>query len=147
MEKSIYAKAFKQSQSLFKLFGSKMLVERLDMGDIKISKDSDLILATPKHAKSNVKSLEPLVCKVLATGEGYTLDDGSTAPLSIEAGNIVVLNANGVSFFSTLPGIATYSKMLVGITTESDVQLVFASEADFDAYVDCMQEVVEDGNK
>lgn len=139
MDKSIYFEAFKESKGTFKLFGSKLLVEKVDAGEIKSK--GGIILSAPTGSRSNVKSMEPLVCVVLAAGEGYTNDEGGSVPLSVVPGNIIITNANGVSFFSTLPGVPNYSEMKVGITTESDVQMVFESAAQFEEYVNIIGKV------
>lgn len=133
MEMSKYLEQFGVASKHFKLFGSKILVEQLEVGEIKSK--GGLILSAPAHAKSTLKKQEPMVCVVLAVGEGYTNDDGASIPLTVKPGNIVVTNLNGVLFFSTLPGVPSYSEMKVGITTESDVQMLFESIEEFNAYV------------
>ena len=129
---AVYTEQFNKVSAQFKLFGSKLLVEQLEMGEIKSK--GGLILSAPSHAKSNIKKQEPMVCIVLAAGEGYTGDDGQPVPLTVKPGNVVILNANGVSFFSTLPGVPSYTEMKVGITTEGDVQMCFEGMESFDAY-------------
>lgn len=132
MEQSKYQGQFATASKHFQLFGSKLLVEQLDLGEIKSK--GGLILSAPSHAKSNIKKQEPMVCIILAAGEGYTNDEGVAIPLTVKPGNIVVVNANGVLFFSTLPGVPSYTEMKVGITTESDVQMLFTDKEAFDAY-------------
>ena len=136
---STYLGAFVEAAPNFKLFGSKLLVEQLPIGELKTK--GGIILSAPTNAKSNFKTHAPLVCMVLAAGEGYTNDEGDSVPLSIKVGNVVITNANGVSFFSTLPGVPNYSDMKVGITTETDVQMVFEGIPEFEAYAKIMSEV------
>lgn len=132
MEASKYLGQFADASRHFKLFGAKLLVEKMDPGEVKTA--GGLILSAPSHVKGTVKAHEPLVLTVLAVGEGYTNDEGTPIPLTVKPGNIIVCNANGVSFFSTLPGVPSYTEMKVGITTETDVQLLFADANEFDAY-------------
>ncbi len=139
MERPVYLGAFQETKNNFKLFGSKLLVERMEAGELKSK--GGLILAAPTHAKSSIKSMEPLICLVLAAGEGYTADDGTNVPLTVKPGNVIITNANGVSFFSTIPGVPTLSQMKVGITTESDAQMVFESIEQFEAYVSVLEKV------
>ena len=128
-----YLNEFKSAAKLFTLSGNRILVERLDTGEIKSK--GGIILAESTAYKSDLKSHKPLVCMVLAVGEGYTQEDkDEKIPLDVKPGDVVVLNALGVSFFSTLPGVASYTEMRVGITSESDVQMRFASLEHFEEY-------------
>lgn len=128
-----YLSKFKEAGSFFELFGSKMLVERIEI-NTEVKSAGGIILATAGNTKSTLKKQEPLVACVLAVGQGYTNEEGGTTPLDVQPGNIVVLNPNGVNFFSTLPGVPSYTDMRVGITTEGDVQLCFKDKEAFNAY-------------
>jgi len=123
---------FEVASKFFKVTGARLLVEQRELGEIKSK--GGLILSAPSSHKSTLKRQEPMVCTVIAVGEGYTDDQGNPVPLSIKPGNIVVLNVNGVSFFSTLPGVPSYTEMKLGITSESDVQMVFDGEKEFSEY-------------
>lgn len=128
-----YLDGFKQAEGTFELFGSKLLVERLEI-NAEVKSAGGIILSAANHAKSTLKKQEPLVARVLASGQGYTNEDGTSIPLDVRPGNIVVLNPNGVNFFSTLPGVPSYTDMKIGITTEGDVQMCFKDVEAFNAY-------------
>jgi len=136
LESSKYLEAFKKAKEHFTMYGGKIL----EQGEIKSS--GGIILAERSDHRSDIKHAKPLVCTVLAVGEGYTNDEGDAdIPPSVEAGNVVVLNANGVSFFSTIPGVTSYSNMSIGICLDSDVQLKFKDLEAFKAYAGVMNEV------
>jgi hypothetical protein len=111
-----------------------MLVERLELGEVKVG---SIIIAESTDHRSDVRNYKPLLCVVLAIGEGYTNDENPTGPklpMDCKPGNVVILNPMGASFFSVLPGVTTYSGKAVGITSESDVQMRFESVEEFEAY-------------
>jgi co-chaperonin GroES (HSP10) len=127
-------KAFEAAGKHFTLTGNKMLVERLDSGEVK-SKGGLILAESPKHI-SDLKTQKPLVCIVLAVGEGYTGEDVTAAkiPTDVKPGNVVVLNALGVSFYSIVPGFPSFTDMKLGISSEGDVQMRFDSVGEFEQY-------------
>lgn len=134
INKSVYLNAFAKAGKFFTLTGNKILVERLDSGEVK-SKGGLILAESPKHV-SDLKTQKPLVCLVLAVGEGYTGDDPTEAklPTDVRPGNVVVLNALGVSFYSIVPGVPSFTDMKLGISSEGDVQMRFDSVEQFEAY-------------
>lgn len=135
---SKFNKAFERARPHFKLFGNKMLVERLNSGEVKTK--GGIILTESSNIRSDLKSHKPLICLVLAVGDGYVGDDGELVPLDIKPGNIVMLNSLGVSFFSVLPGSSSYSDMAIGLTSETDVQLIFENLEEYEAYAKALEE-------
>lgn len=139
LKPATYLEAFKNAANTFVLAGNRMLVERLDSGEVK-TKGGIIMAEAPGRSTNELKTHKPLVCVVIAVGEGYTGEevDAPKIPLDCKPGNIVVLNAIGVSFFSTLPGIGSYTEMKVGLTTEGDVQMRFRDINQFDEYVNAV---------
>ncbi len=130
---SIYLEAFNRASKYFTLAGNRMLVERMD--DVEVKTAGGLYLAPASNKRSDLKLQKPLVCVVLATGEGYTQEGSEEKlPLDCKPGNVVILNAIGASFFSILPGMSSYTEERVGLTSESDVQMRFNSIEHFQEY-------------
>jgi len=128
-----YAAGFKEAGKFFKLIGNKLLVERIDVGEIKTK--GGLIIGDAHNIRQDLKIQKPHVGVVVAVGEGYfDADTNSYIPLEVKVGNVVVLNSLGVQYLSVLPGVAGYAGNKVGITTEGDVQLLFQDEEAFQAY-------------
>lgn len=133
-----YLEAFKKASKYFELSGNKLLIERLELGEVKSAGGIIMVENTKMH--SDLKLHKPLIGIVLATGKGYF--DASTndyTPLEIEVGNVVILNANGASFFSVVPGLSNYSANKIGITTETDVQLTFKDMQEYENYVNALR--------
>lgn len=128
-----YVEAFKRASNTFRLYGSKMLIERIDSGEIKTK--SGLIIAESKDVRSDLRSQKPHVGIVLAVGDGYfDAETKEYLPLEVKPGNIVVISSIGAQYFSLLPGVSNYSANKVGITTESDVQMIFEDLKAFEEY-------------
>jgi co-chaperonin GroES (HSP10) len=139
--KAKYLEAFGKAVSTFTLPGNRILVERLEVGEVKTK--GGLFIAESPRLNSDLKNHKPLVCVVLAVGEGYTVEgDEGKVPTDVQPGHVVVLNPLGVSFFSVLPGIASYTEMTVGITSESDVQMRFNSIESFEEYKSILEGVL-----
>jgi co-chaperonin GroES (HSP10) len=134
-----YLGKFKAASQFFTLTGNRMLIERLEGYD-EVKTAGGLIVGEDKRARSDLKMMKPLVCVVLATGEGYTQDgDEDKLPLDCKPGDVVVLNPMGATFFSILPGVATYTNNSVGIVAEGDVQMRFSSIEHFQEYKKAIQ--------
>lgn len=131
--KSEYLEQFAKVGSLLKLSGNKILVERVETTELKTK--GGIIIAERADIRSDVKSMKPLIAIVIATGEGYLdVDTNETVPMETKAGAVVMLNPNGVSFFSSVPALNTYGDMKIGITTESDIQMSFENVEAFNKY-------------
>jgi co-chaperonin GroES (HSP10) len=134
---SKYFEKFKSASKLFKITGNKILVERLDLGEIKSS--GGLIISDSSNIRADLRLQKGHIALVLAVGEGYfDADANSYTPLDVKPGNIVILNQNGAYYFSAVPGATTYTSNTVGISTEADVQFRFEGLEDFKAYSDIM---------
>jgi co-chaperonin GroES (HSP10) len=132
-----YASRFTDAKKHFKLMGNKMLIERIELGEVKTK--SGLVVATSDKVREDLRIQKPHVGYVLATGEGYfDADSKSTVPLDVKPGNIVVLNSLGVQYLKTMPGVAGYSDQKIGMTTEGDVQMLFHDMDAFLAYVQAL---------
>jgi co-chaperonin GroES (HSP10) len=141
-QKILYVEQFNKARQHFKLFGNKILIERLDLGEVKTA--GGIILTEASNKRSDLALQKPHVAIILAVGEGYY--DSSTnsyTPLEVKPGNIVLLNSAGVQYYSTLPGAASYSANKVGLTTEGDLQMVFENLEAFKDYALALGGVLE----
>lgn len=135
--KSEYLEKFKKAGEFFELYGNKMLVERLDSGEVKTA--GGIIISEATNIRADLKLQKPAVCMVLAVGKGYyDSSNNSYQPLDTVPGNVVILNSLGVQFYSVLPGSPSYSNNTVGITTEADIQMTFKDMDAYNAYVNSM---------
>lgn len=130
---------FQKAAGTFKLYGSKVLVERVELGEVKTA--GGIILAHSGAKEAQFKMQQPLIAVVLATGQGYFEADSKTyEPLEVRPGNVVMLNSMGVQFYSTLPGSTSYNNQKLGLTTESDIQMIFEDMSAFEAYLKALNE-------
>jgi co-chaperonin GroES (HSP10) len=132
--KSEFLGRFEKAAGTFKLYGSKILVERMEQAEVKSA--GGIILAHTGQKEAQFKLQMALIATVLATGNGYyDAESRSYEPLEVKPGNVVMLNTNGVQFYSTLPGSTSYNNQKIGLTTESDIQMIFEDLEAFNAYV------------
>ena len=131
---SNYLSKFQEAKQTFELYGNKILVERLDTGEVKTA--GGIIIAENSATRPDLKLTKPHVAIVVATGKGYyDSETDSYLPLELQPGNIVILNSLGVQYYSVLPGSPSYSNNVIGITTEADVQMTFKDVEAFKQYV------------
>jgi len=136
---SEFLNKFKKAADKFNLYGSKILVERVELGEVTTK--GGIILAHSGAREQQFKSQMPLIAVVLATGKGYfDADSKSYEPLEVRPGNVIMLNSMGVQFFSTLPGSMNYNNQKIGLTTESDIQMIFESMEQFEEYAKVINE-------
>lgn len=141
-DKVQYTEQFKEASKFFTLFGNKLLVERIDIGEVKTQ--GGIILTEATNTRSDLKLQKPHVAVVLARGQGYyDAEKRGYEPLEVEVGNVVLINSVGVHYYSTLPGAAKYSGNKVGITTEGDLQMVFKDIKAFKQYAAAMGGSIE----
>lgn len=137
---SEYLAKFEKAQGTFRLYGSKVLVERVEQGEVKTA-GGIIIAETSNPHSAQFKMQKPHVAIVLATGSGYFDAEAKTyEPLEVRPGNVVMLNSMGVQYYSTLPGSNSYNNQKIGLTTESDIQMIFEDMAAFEAYSKALNE-------
>lgn len=137
MKQSEYLNKFKNGSEFFNLLGNKLLVERLDSGEVKTA--GGIIVAETSAVRADLRLQKPAICMVLATGNGYyDADKDEYLPLDVKPGNVVILNTMGIQFYSVLPGSPSYTGNTVGMTTEADVQIVFKDTEAYNKYLDAM---------
>lgn len=147
--KSEYLGKFKEAVNTFQLFGNRILVERVDMGEAKTA--GGIIIVESQKTRPDLQLQKPHIAIVLAIGKGYfdaelyTNSDimegkssGGYVSLEVQPGNIVMLNSSGVMYYSMLPGASNYTANTVGITDEGNVQMVFKDKETFEAYAKIM---------
>lgn len=139
MEQSKYLESFKRAEGTFKLYGSKILVERLELGEATTK--GGLIIAEAPNTRQDLKLQKPHIATVLAVGEGYyDAETKSYLPLEVKPGNVVILNSLGVQYYSVVPGATGYTGNKIGMTTEDVVQMVFENIEQFQAYEKALNE-------
>lgn len=137
--KSEFLEKFKKAAHTFNLYGSKILIERVEMGEVKTQ--GGIILAQSGATSAQFKMQQPHIAIVLATGKGYfDADLKAYEPLEVVPGNVVMLNSMGVQYYSTLPGSVSYNNQRIGLTTEADIQMIFKDVEAFDEYVKVINE-------
>lgn len=110
----------------YQLIGDVMLVEKIKPGEQKIG--SIIIAQAPNH-KSDFLADQPAFVRVLAVGEGYYDDTTKeSVPLSVKPGDIILVPAMSVKYFSVFPGISDYELNTIGLTRESEIQMRFMGE-------------------
>lgn len=135
--KSEYLGKFKEAVNTFQLFGNRILVERVDMGEAKTA--GGIIIVESQKTRPDLQLQKPHIAIVLAIGKGYfDADENSYEELEVKPGNIVMLNSSGVMYYSMLPGASNYTANTVGITDEGNVQMVFKDKEAFEAYAKIM---------
>lgn len=132
-QKPEYLEKFKEAAGSFQLFGNKILIERMELGEVRTA--GGLIVADTSSVRSDLRMQKPHLGVVLAVGPGYyDADENKYQPLDVQPGNIVIISSVGVQYYSLLPGSSSYNSNKVGITTESDVQMRFADLEAFNNY-------------
>jgi hypothetical protein len=89
-----------------------------------------LIVATPgDHVRRSIEEKAPTFVKVLYAGPGF-FDDDTKAPIDLNSkpGDILLVGASSVSWFSKLGPLENYDSETIGITREREVQIRFAGE-------------------
>ncbi len=133
MFKSEYLEKFIAAKEHFRLAGNKILIERLDLGEVKTS--GGIIISESANLRQDLKLQKPHVGVVLVTGPGYyDSATGKYDPLDLEPGNIIIYNALGAQYYSVLPGVANFSNNKVGLSSDADVQIVFKDMEAFSEY-------------
>jgi co-chaperonin GroES (HSP10) len=128
-----YLNKFKEAKDSFTLTGNKLLIERLDVGEVKTA--GGLFITESSNTRIDLKLQKPHVGMVIAVGQGYfDASENKYIPLETEIGNIVLINSAGCQYYATLPGISNYSNNQIGLTSESDVQFRFSSLEAFQQY-------------
>lgn len=136
--KSKYLEAFKEASRFIKLPGNKLLVERIEQPEARTA--GGIIIAENSNIKSDIKSFKPLIAMVIAVGEGYLdTETNSMVEMETKPGSIVLLNPNGATFFSTVPGLDSYSDMKLGISSEGDIQMRFDDMEAFNSYKEALR--------
>lgn len=128
-----YLNKFQEASKMFTLTGNKLLIERLDVGEVKTA--GGLFLTESKDTRADLRLQKPHIAIVVAVGQGYYDSESKTyTEMDVKPGNIVVVNSIGVQYYSVLPGIASYTNNQLGLTTENDVQMTFKDLEAFQNY-------------
>lgn len=104
---------------LLSLAGNRILVELLEEGE-QTTKGGIIthVPAIKKHDASD----RARVAVVLATGPGYTTEDGEDVDVAYKPGDFLLINQFGAKTFGEFFGIAEYKSDSIGLITEDLVQ-------------------------
>lgn len=132
MKSPKHLEAYKAARPYIKLTGNYLIVERVEVGEIKTA--SGLIASIdPGNQMNTISASMPLMVHVLAVGEGYLGEDGSEAELDTKPGDILMVGKNSVKWFPTLP-LNGYSADSVGITSEAETQIRWSGVDGYERY-------------
>lgn len=115
----------------FRLLDDRMLVELLDREEMRTS--GGLIYADPNGYRNETQTNRPTFCIVLAVGEGIYDEDGKLLDPEFPRGSIILVNPNGLSYFSEFPGIGSTSSK-IAIISPGNVGLSWPSVEAFQTF-------------
>jgi co-chaperonin GroES (HSP10) len=135
MEQSRYLSRFNaltEVKSTFELIGDCLLVEKIKEEDL-IKKGSLYIpISSKMSAREGFNENRPSFVRVLAVGEGYyDPETKASVPLNVQAGDIILIGALSVKWFSLFGAMEGYETETIGLTRESEIQLRFKGEDGF----------------
>lgn len=130
---SKYLKQFerlnKEMRDAFSLTGGNVVIEKLPSIEMKTA--GGLIVAKPDSFKANAHDTKTDVAIVLLVGDGYVDEEGNDIKSSLSPGEIVMVPTYA-QWFSTFPGLASYTSNTIALIHEKDVKFKFASMKAFD---------------
>ncbi len=137
MKPSKYLEAFKNvdmSSLTHQLIGSTLLVERVPHEEKKTA--GGIIMPTDVTSRQvNTMAADlPTFVHVVSVGRGYYNEEtGADVPLNVEAGDIILIGALSIKWFSLLE-IDGYEPYSIGLAREEDIQLRFKGLKGYQAY-------------
>jgi co-chaperonin GroES (HSP10) len=135
MIQSKYLQQFQRvSDNSLRLRGNRLLLELLPKPEVKSKGGLVLVTNISDHRTTTQDNMAD-ICVVLRTGEGYYNDDGSTLPLDLKVGNVVLVSRFGLKLYSNMPGLADYTGESIALARDTDVHAVWESIEHFEQYV------------
>lgn len=123
----------KEARKNYRLNGSRVLIEILPQPELKSA--GGLLLTAPSEiVRAGVEHMKPILAIILLTGEGYFDSNGDDVPMSVEPGNIVMVNDLALRALSTFPGLGDYSANSIALTDESSIQMQWPNLDAYKAY-------------
>jgi len=133
---SKYLNSFKniENSEAFTLKANYLLVEKLDLGEQKTA--GGIILPGKANQFAGIAADKPNFCVVLMIGEGYVDDDGKfdQTEIDVKVGDVILLPSPSVRYFSLLPCVEGYDPDTIGITRDSEVQMVYRGQDAFNNF-------------
>lgn len=127
-----FGKLNDERKGLFTLTGNCLLVEELP--DEEFKTDSGIIIAGNQRQVTGIQADKPTFVRILLVGEGYFDEDTKeTIPCDSKQGDIVLIGAHGVRWFSVFGKFMNYgSGNRIGICRETEIQMHFQGQEGFD---------------
>ena len=121
-----------EAKAAFELYGDCILVEKVKEPEAKMG---SFFIATASTHRDTFAQDRPHFVHVLAVGEGYYDDaTGKSVGLSVEVGDIILVGALSVKYFSMFGSLEGYEPDSIGITREAEIQLRFKGESGYEAF-------------
>jgi len=79
---------------------------------------------------NGVEANRPVMCRVVAVGEGY-YDDDKDVPLDSKVGDVVLVGQLSVNWFSVFGPIVCDAKTQLGITREAEIKMMVRGEENY----------------
>lgn len=110
-----------------------LLIERLP--EEEITSKGGIIIAAPnsQHKMSDTESLRAHLGVIVWAGEGVKNQE------RFKAGTIVLLNEYSIRWYTTFPGLPTYTEKKLGLTLSSEIKMSFADLETFRLYSEALQ--------
>lgn len=130
---SKYLKRFKKVKSRLK--GNYVLVELLPNPEAK-TKGGIILSDGSKDQIGSAFDNTPCYCVVLQTGPGYYDSDGVMIEESMElkVGNVFLTSKASLKIYSVMPGLMDYQADTIGLTSDTEAQMVFDDMDDLNRY-------------
>ena len=111
-------------KSHYKLVGDCLLVEQIPVEKEKKTAGGIIMQTSISGLTNTLDKDAPVFAHVLAVGEGFYDEDGHDVPNTVEPGDIILIGPTSTRWFSLFE-ISNYEAYQIGITRESEVQLVY----------------------
>ena len=134
-----YSKYFEALGAFNGLLGNYILVEKLPEPEVKTA--SGIVLTGANKADRhhiNDNGAVPNFYKVLMVGRGY--DDGE---MEVEKGDVVLLPTLSVKLFKSFGLFRSYSPNTIGITQETEIQMIFKGDEEYQEFFNKLNAEVE----
>jgi len=139
MKQSKYLEAFKRAaeevKESYQLNGGFVLVERIPQEEIQ--RKSGLIIPINDKQVNSLGANLPVFVHVLAVGEGYYKEDGTTQPTDVQPGDIILVGANSVKWFPVFE-VDNYQPFEIGLTDEQETQIKFKGPENYQRFVESL---------
>ncbi len=141
-----YLNAFQQTaaqhSSSFELIGEHLLVEVIPDEEFK-TKSGLIMAAGTSHQVNSLVSDKPTFVRILMTGTGTPDDDGEMVKYDVEPGDICLVGAHSIKYFSVFGQLVTYGETRIGLTLAGEIQMRFKGQTGFDEFFGTLNQAVK----